>query len=51
MKSMIIGYVVSILMDILREMAADTRTTIDDDLVATINENMNELKELISEKL
>lgn len=51
MREMLISYAISFVMDILRDMAKNTSTTIDDQVVETINENMEELKKLIRERV
>lgn len=47
MRTLIINYFVGIVMDILRELAERTDTTIDDKLVELLNENMSQIKQEI----
>lgn len=51
MKSILVGLFLQFLVDLLRDAADRTSTTIDDDLVDTIEENIEELNRIASEKL
>lgn len=51
MKAIIINYLISFVMDMLRDLASRSTTSIDDDIVQTLNDNMTEIKTYISDKV
>ena len=48
---MLILYAIDFLIDVLRGMAADTDNTVDDEIVAVLDENSGQIVKAISEKV
>lgn len=51
MKAIIVAYLVAFVLDMLRDLSKRSTNTIDDQLVETLNENMEEIKSYINKKV